>query len=100
MIEKNGQVDVWRMQNPKGNGFSFIQTSSKLMARIDRIYVHKNLLNYVYDNEVGMGQEISDHDPVFVKIMANNLPYCGKGLWRLPDELQRTRNSKRNRKKS
>jgi len=40
------------------------------MACIDRIYIHKDLINYVYDNEVGMGQGISDHDPVFMKIMA------------------------------
>src|SRR5882724_11808604 len=65
MIEKSGLIDVWRMQNPMGKAFSFIQTSSNSMARIDRIYVHKNLLNYVYDNEVGMGQELSDHDPMF-----------------------------------
>ena len=44
-------------------------------------------LNYVYDNDVGMGQEISDHDPVFVKIMAKNLPYCRKGLWKFPNEI-------------
>jgi len=34
-----------------------------------------------------MGQEISNHDPVFIKIMAKNLPYYGKGLWRLPDKI-------------
>src|SRR5882724_2356099 len=75
------------MQNPTSKSFSFSQTSSKMMAHKDRIYVHKDLINYVYDNEVGMGQEISDHDLVFVKILAKNLPYCGKGLWRLPDEI-------------
>jgi len=75
------------MQNPMSRTFSFFQTSSKAMACIDRIYIHKDLINYVYDNKVGMGQEISDHDPVFIKIMAKNLPYCGKGLWRLPDEV-------------
>jgi len=55
-----------------------LQTSSKAMAHIDRIYIHKDLINYVYYNKVGMGQEISNHDPVFIKIMANNHPYCGK----------------------
>ena len=34
-----------------------------------------------------MGQEISNHDLVFIKRMAKNLPYCGKGLWKLPDEI-------------
>ena len=34
-----------------------------------------------------MGQEISNHNPVLIKIMAKNLPYCSKGLWRLPDEI-------------
>src|SRR5882724_11877522 len=66
---RNKLVDVWRMQNPTSKTF-FFQTSSKAMAHIDRIYIHKDLINYVYDNEVGMGQEISDHDPVLVKIMA------------------------------
>src|SRR5882724_8237556 len=84
---RNKLVDVWRMQNPMNKAFSFFQTSSKAMAHIDRIYIHKDLFNYVYDNEVGMGQKMSDHNPVLVKIMAKNLPYCGKGLWRLPDEV-------------
>jgi len=77
------------LENAKPNkqSFSFFQTSSKAMAHIDRIYVHKDLINYVYNNELGMGQEISDHDPVFIKIMAKNLPYFRKGLWRLPDEI-------------
>ena len=60
-------VDVWRMQNPMGKAYSFVQTSSKPMACIDRIYVHKNLLDYVYNNEVGIGQEISNHNPMFIK---------------------------------
>jgi len=84
---KNKLVDIWRMQNPTDKSFSFLQKSSKAMAHIDRIYIHRDLVNYVYDNEVGMGQEISNHDPVLVKIMAKNLPYCGKGLWKLPDEI-------------
>src|SRR5882724_7528871 len=83
----NKLIDIWGMENPANKIFSIFQTSSKAMAHIDRIYVHKDLLNYVYDNEVGMGQEISDYDPVFVKIMAKNLPYCGKGLWKLPDKI-------------
>jgi len=37
--------------------FSFFQTSSKAMACIDRIYVHKDPINYVYDNEVGMDKK-------------------------------------------
>src|SRR5882724_11767578 len=88
---RNKLIDVWRMQNPTSKTFSFFQTSSKAMAHIDRIYIHKDLLNYVYDNEVGMGQEISDHDPVFINIMAKNLPYCGKGLWKLPDEIMKNK---------
>jgi len=32
-----------------------------------------NGCNYVYNNEVGLRQEISDHDPVFIKIMANTV---------------------------
>src|SRR5882724_6120602 len=71
---RNKLIDVWRMQNPTSKSFSFFQTSSKEMAHIDRIYIHKGFINYVYDNEVGMGQEISDHNPVFIKIMAKNLP--------------------------
>src|SRR5882724_7361791 len=75
---RNKLIDVWRMQNPTSKNFSFSQTSSKAMAHIDRIYVHKDLINYVYNNKVGMGQEISDHNSVIIKIMAKNLPYCGK----------------------
>ena len=87
MTTRDNLIDVWRMQNPTSKSFSFFQTSSKAMAHIDRTYVHKDLINYVYDNEVGMEQEISDHDPVLIKIMAKNLPYYGKGLWKLPDEI-------------
>src|SRR5882724_5669525 len=76
---RNKVIDVWRMQNPTNKNLSFFQTSSKAMACIDRGYVHKYLLNYVYNNEVGMGQEMSDHDLVFIEIMAKKLPYCRKG---------------------
>jgi len=77
------------MENAKPNKQKLLLLPNKLkaMACIDRIYVHKDLINYVYDNKVGMGQEISDHNPVFIKIMAKNLPFCGKGLWRLPDDI-------------
>ena len=61
------------------------------MACIDRIYVHKDLINCVYDNKVAMGQEISNHDPVLVNIMARNLPYCGQGLWKLPGEIRKSK---------
>ena len=97
---RNKLIDVWRMQNPTNKSFSF-QTSSKAMARMDRIYIHKVLINYVYDDKVGRGQEISDHDLVIVKIMAKNLPYCGKGLWRLLDEIiiKKTKSSEKTQKK-
>src|SRR5882724_6579366 len=48
---------------------------------------HDTLLNYVYDNEVGMGQEISNHSLVFIKMLMKNLPCCGKGLYKLPNEI-------------
>jgi len=84
---RNKLIDVWRMQNPTNKNIFLFQTSSKVMAHVDRIYVHKYLLNYAYDNEVSMGQEISDHNPVFINIMAKNLLYCGKWLWKLPNEI-------------
>jgi len=62
MITHHKLVDVWRMKNPITREFSFIQTSTRAMACLERIYIHKDLLNYVYDNKVGMGQEISHHD--------------------------------------
>ena len=88
------------MQNLTGKAYSFIQASSKSMVHIDRIYIHKNLLNHVYNTEVVMGQETSDHNPVFIKIMENNLPYFGKGLWKQPTELLKTKNSKKCQSKS
>jgi len=42
---RNKLIDVWRMKNPKKKSFSCFQTSSKAMACIDRIYVHKDLIN-------------------------------------------------------
>ena len=53
--------------------------------------MHKDLLNYVNDNEVVMGQEISNHDLVFIKIMVKNLPYCRKRLWKLPGEMMKNK---------
>jgi len=50
MTTRNKLIDVWRMLNPTNKNLSFFQTSIKAMACIDRIYVHKDLLNYVYDN--------------------------------------------------
>jgi len=39
---RNKLIDVWRMQNPTRKSFSFFQTSSKAMARIDRIYIQRS----------------------------------------------------------
>jgi len=44
---KNKLIDIWRMQNPTNKSFSFLHNSTKAMAHIDRIYVHKELINYV-----------------------------------------------------
>src|SRR5882724_4221779 len=42
---RNKLINVWRMQNPTGKSFPFLQTSSKAMACIDRIYVHVTSCN-------------------------------------------------------
>jgi len=100
MITHHKLVDVWRMKKPHNKGVLIYTNKHRAMACLERIYIHKDLLNYVYDNKVGMGQEISHHDPVFVKIMANNLPYCGEGLWRLPTKLSKSKHSDRYQKRS
>jgi len=43
----------WKTQQAKDSP-SFKQAQKQWL--IDRIYVHKDLINYGYDNEVGMGQ--------------------------------------------
>ncbi|KAF9455644.1 Endonuclease/exonuclease/phosphatase, partial [Collybia nuda] len=80
-------IDGWRIHNPTEKNFSYFQTTSGSMSRIDRIYLTQELYTYAYNWEITTSANISDHDIVYVEILKKQLPYMGKGMWRMNENI-------------
>ena len=39
------------------------------------------------DTKIESNFELSDHALLTTKIIEDNLPYCGEGMWKLPDKM-------------
>lgn len=85
LIRKNNLIDIWREQNERERDYIFYRKGSGSSARIDRIYTTREMYNTVYNTTIESNFEISDHCLITVKIMANNLPHIGEGMWKLKD---------------
>ena len=55
LVKKFKLKDVWREMHKEKKGYTFIQKAMKSMARIDRMYMTKELEKLVYvDNETNI----------------------------------------------
>jgi ribonuclease HI len=82
MMKGNKMIDGWREANEDEKEYSYESTTGSL-ARIDRIYI-KEKKKELYENwTTTTSANISDHDIVTVEIQKANIPYIGKGLWRM-----------------
>ena len=83
-----------REQNEKERDYTFYQIGSGSSARIDRIYTTREMYNTVYNTTIESNFELSDHCLIVAKIMANNLPHIGEGMWKLKDTTIDNKNLK------
>jgi len=56
------------------------------LGRIDRIYTTGNLFKSCLEWTIESNCSISDYQIVTVRIMKQNIPHIGKGLWKLSEE--------------
>ena len=84
-IKSKKLMDIWRLQNGSSRDFTF--TGTKSMARIDRIYMTKELADVTYNMSIEPNYEISDHNLITAKIMAKNTPYYRTGMWKMNAEV-------------
>jgi hypothetical protein len=82
-------TDAWRMINPNECTFTYsTQTSTEhIQARLDRIYVAKNIEKHTFDWEIKETAIPSDHSMVTVWYAPKDTPYIGTGRWTLPLHL-------------
>ena len=83
MISKYKLLNSWRIQNTDKREFTFDQRGSGATARIDRMYLSRELHEVAYETTIESNFELSDHLLIMTKIIENNLPYCGEGMWKL-----------------
>ena len=83
MISRYKLLDSWRIQNPDKREFTFDQRGSGAAARIDRMYLSRELHKVAYETTIESNFELSNHSLIITKVIENNLPYCGKGMWKL-----------------
>ncbi|RXW11242.1 hypothetical protein EST38_g14613, partial [Candolleomyces aberdarensis] len=88
-------IDGWRNENPNHIAYTWSQTSntnnpnSQLSkSRIDRIYIHKDLMRTTNEWEIRTDHPIeTDHDLVTAKYYDLQAPFIGKGRWEIPNHL-------------
>jgi exonuclease III len=76
--------DGWRVTNPDTKCFSFLQKSTGVQSRIDRIYATNNIIKTAADWTVVTTALNTDHKMVSVKVIDQKAPYFGRGRWTMP----------------
>ena len=79
-------IDGWRTMRPPEKEYTFLQEGTSSMSRIDRIYMQEEAYEYAYHWGIQTSAKISDHDIATVEILKKNLPFIGKGIWRMNTE--------------
>ena len=49
------------------------------------MYLPRELHELTYEMTIESNFELSDHLLIVTKIIENNLPYCGEGMWKLQE---------------
>ena len=87
MMRKFKLLDGWRLNYQNETQFTFTQEATGSMSRIDRIYVTENSYIFMYSWSIQTSAELSDHDIISVNMLDRKLPFIGKGMWRMNDEM-------------
>jgi hypothetical protein len=79
--------DGWCTTNPESKCFSFLQKSTRVQSRIDRIYASDNIIKTASDWMITTTAINTDHKMVSVRVVDQKVPYIGKGRWTMPLHL-------------
>ena len=89
-------IDGWREHNQTTREYTYSQKAMGSMSRIDRIYLNNEIYPYGYNWQQTTSAKISDHELVLVDILKKELPYIGKGMWRMyQDNIDNLRTKKK-----
>jgi exonuclease III len=83
IINKLEVVDGWRKDEEEAREYTYSQKTPFAAARIDRIYVAKQIIQMANDWHINETYNLSDHRMVTVTLTQTGLPEIYKGLWRL-----------------
>ena len=84
MRETHGYVDTFRELHPTLKQFTFTHSSIPYRARLDRIYVHRSMMNRITSTSIHPAT-FSDHDLYMIHIKSDaesERIRWGKGLWK------------------
>ena len=79
-LNEMGLEDVWRKLHPTEKDYTHFSAVHKVHARIDQLFVNAEDSYRVKECEIG-GADLSDHNPLFLKISLNNRKR--QTVWRL-----------------
>ncbi|KAK0464009.1 hypothetical protein IW261DRAFT_1575512 [Armillaria novae-zelandiae] len=78
--------DGWRQTNPSERDYTYQHSNLKL-ARLDRIYVTKNLLESSREWRIEDPAIKTDHRLISVQITCDEAPETGRGRWSIPQAV-------------
>jgi hypothetical protein len=76
--------DGWRATHPTRKYFSFLQKSTGVQSRIDRIYTSNEILKSAIDWEIEYTAVMTDHKMISTCVIDPKMPFIGHGRWTMP----------------
>ena len=74
-------VDVWRVQNPESQRFTWRQRNPEIHCRLDFFLVNKSIICSAINTDIVPGYK-TDHSMITLQISLHNNPR-GRGFWKL-----------------
>ena len=75
--------DEWRTWYPQERMYTYMQTTTGSQSRIDRVYVKATFRKNIVEWDCKGPGIPTDHRMVLCKIMNKEMPYVGRGRWRM-----------------
>ena len=83
-------VDVWRVQNPESQRFTWRQRNPEIHCRLDFFLVNKRKLCSAINTDIVPGYK-TDHSMITLQISLHNNPR-GRGFWKLNTSFLKAKN--------
>ncbi|EIW58570.1 DNase I-like protein, partial [Trametes versicolor FP-101664 SS1] len=87
LCEQSQMVDGWRVAHPLEKGFTYLQDSTSVQSRLDRIYVRRPMLKDCSDWQIVEPGVPTDHLMATVTAENYKSPFIGKGRWVMQPHL-------------